>query len=59
MPKQFIGTSIVIETDESAQRIVGKTVCAGFEPHFVVIKGRHADTLGALAQFCGFNVYRY
>ena len=59
MPKQFIGTSIVIKTDESAQRIVGKTVCAGFEPHFVVIKGRQADTLGALAQFCGFNVYRY
>lgn len=58
-PKQFTGTSIVIKTDDSAKEIVGETVCAGFEPHFAVIKGRHADTLQALALFYGYKVYRY
>lgn len=58
-PKQFIGTSIVIKTDTPAREIVEDSVQDGFEPHFVVIKGRHAKTLEALAAFYGFPVYRY
>ena len=58
-PKQFIGTSIVIKTDTPAREIVEDSVQDGFEPHFVVIKGRHAKTLEALAAFYRFPVYRY
>ena len=58
-PKQFIGTSIVIKTDSPSREIVEDSVQDGFEPHFAVIKGRHAKTLEALAAFFGFPVYRY
>lgn len=58
-PKQFIGTSIVIKTDTPALRIVEDSVQDGFEPHFAVIKGRHAKALEALANYFGFPVYRY
>ena len=58
-PKQFIGTSIVVRTDNPAREIVEKSVKAGFEPHFVVIKGRHAAALEALARMYGFEICRY
>ena len=58
-PKQFTGTSIVIKTDSPAREIVEDSVQDGFEPHFVVIKGRCAKALEALATFYGFPVYRY
>lgn len=58
-PKQFIGTSIVIKTDSPSREIVEDSVQDGFEPHFAVIRGRHARTLEALAAFFGFPVYRY
>ena len=58
-PKQFIGTSIVVKTDAPSRELVEQSVLDGFEPHFVVIKGRHARTLEALATMFGFEVYRY
>jgi L-fucose isomerase-like protein len=58
-PRQFIGTSIVIRTDSDSRAIVEQSVLDGFEPHFVVLKGRHARTLEALADMFGFEVYRY
>ena len=58
-PRQFIGTSIVIRTDADSRSLVERSVEAGFEPHFVVMKGRHGDTLEALAEFFGFEVYNY
>lgn len=58
-PKQFIGTSIVIRTDSPAREIVEDSVQDGFEPHFAVLKGRHAKALEALAAYLGFPVYRY
>lgn len=58
-PKQFIGTSIVIKTDNSVRNIVESSVKAGFEPHFAVIKGRHAAELEALAQMLEMPVYKY
>ena len=58
-PKQFIGTSIVIKTDAPSRELVEQSVLDGFEPHFVVIKGRHARTLEALAGMFGFEVFRY
>ena len=58
-PKQFIGTSIVVRTDNPAREVVEQSVLAGFEPHFVVIKGRHAAALEALARMYGFEICRY
>ncbi len=58
-PRQFIGTSIVIRTDANARALVERSVEAGFEPHFVVIRGRHADTFSALAELFRFPVYRF
>ena len=58
-PKQFIGTSIVVKTDAPSRELVEQSVKDGFEPHFAVIKGRHARTLEALAEMFGFEVYRY
>ena len=58
-PKQFIGTSIVVKTDRNSREVVEESIRAGFEPHFVVIKGRHAETLSVLANQFGFEVCRY
>lgn len=58
-PKQFIGTSIVVRSDNPCRPIIENSVRDGFEPHFVVIKGRHADTLTRLAEMLNLPVYRY
>ena len=58
-PKQFIGTSIVVRTDSESRRVVEQSVLDGFEPHFVVIKGRHGRTLRTLAEMFGFEVCEY
>lgn len=58
-PRQFIGTSLVVKTDGSSRAIVEQSVRDGFEPHFVVMKGRHAQTLRALAEMYGFPVFQY
>ena len=58
-PRQFIGTSLVVKTDSPSREVVEQSVRDGFEPHFVVMKGRHAETLRALAEMFGFEVYEY
>jgi L-fucose isomerase-like protein len=57
-PKQFIGTSIVVKTDRNSREVVEDSIRAGFEPHFVVIRGRLAETLSVLAAQFGFEVCR-
>ena len=58
-PKQFIGTSIVVKTDRPSREVVENSIRSGFEPHFVVVKGHHAETLKVLAEMFGFEVCRY
>lgn len=58
-PKQFTGTSIVIKTTAPVREAVENSVLNGFEPHFVVMKGHHAETLKALARMFGFKTYIY
>ncbi len=58
-PKQFTGTSIVIKTTAPVREAVENSVLDGFEPHFAVIKGHHAETLKALAGMFGFKAYVY
>lgn len=56
-PKQFTGTSIVVRTDGNSRDIVEKSVRAGFEPHFVVIRGGYARELRALAHMLGLELF--
>lgn len=58
-PKQFTGTTVVVRTDAPVRKLVAQSVEAGFEPHFAVIRGRHAKTLEYLAVYFGFEVVRY
>lgn len=58
-PKQFTGTSIVFRTNVNCREAVEKSVLAGLEPHFVVIKGDYAEALGTLARMMGFEVCFY
>ena len=58
-PKQFTGTSIVVRTDNPCRDVVERSVKDGFEPHFVVIKGRHAAALEYLAEMFGFEICKY
>ncbi len=58
-PRQFIGTSLVVKTDAPSRKLVEQSVLDGFEPHFVVMKGRCAGELKALAEMFGFPVYEY
>jgi L-fucose isomerase-like protein len=58
-PKQFIGTSIVVRIDNPVREVVEESVKAGFEPHYAVIKGRHAATLEAAARMLGIPVCKF
>ncbi len=58
-PKQFTGTSIVIKTTAPVREAVESSVLDGFEPHFAVMKGHHADTLKVLAKMLGAKAYIY
>ncbi len=58
-PKQFTGTSVVFRPDTACRPAVENSVRDGFEPHFVVMKGRFAGALEALAEMFGFEVYEY
>ena len=58
-PKQFTGTSIVIKTTAPVREAVENSVLDGFEPHFAVMRGHHAETLKALAKMFGFKAFVY
>lgn len=58
-PKQFTGTSIVVKTEQPSRELVEKSVAAGFEPHFAVLRGHHAKALEMLANMFGFEICRY
>ena len=58
-PKQFNGASIVVKTDESAEKIVKDTIKNGWEPHYVVIYDRVGSELEKLGNMLGLQVVRY
>lgn len=57
-PKQFLGTSLVVKTDGSAEEIIYKTVEEGWEPHYVVIYGDTSKELEILGGMLGIEVIR-
>ncbi len=57
-PKQFFGTSVVVETEGNAETIIHEAVHEGWEPHYVVIFGQCADELEVLAHMLNMEVQR-
>ncbi len=58
-PKQFTGTSVVVQPKHEAGEIIRQSVLAGFEPHFCVVYGSCAAELAVLAGMLGMEVCRY
>lgn len=58
-PKQFNGTSIVVQTAQAPEIIVNQSVKDGWEPHFVVAYGDCADALRALGHMLNLEVCEY
>ena len=58
-PKQFLGTSLVVKTADSAEKIVYNTVLDGWEPHYAVIYADAADELEILAHMLDMEVRRF
>lgn len=58
-PKQFCGTSVVIEMKGNAAEIVNQSVLDGWEPHFVVIYGGVTDQLEIMGHMLGIEICKY
>ena len=55
--KQFYGTTVVVETDTDAGKIVRESIREGFEPHYGVIFADVAPELRMLADMLGMEVW--
>lgn len=58
-PKQFYGTSVVVQTEHSAPDIIRRSVQAGMEPHFCVIYGDVYQELVELGHMLKVEVCEY
>ena len=58
-PKQFTGTSVVVQTDHPSKMIVENSVQDGWEPHFTIIYGDVREELTALAYMLGIQICNY
>lgn len=58
-PKQFCGTSIVVQTKNPALEIVNDSVMDGWEPHFIVIYEDVKEELRILGHMLGIEVCEY
>lgn len=58
-PKQFNGTSVVVETLGNAEDIVKSSVKDGWEPHFAVIYGGVSNELRALGEMLDLEIQEY
>lgn len=55
-PRQYLGTSLVIRTEQNAGQIVDRAVRDGWEPHYAVLYGDCADALVMLGHMLGAEV---
>lgn len=58
-PQQFLGTSVVVKTDNNAAKIVDKAVTAGWEPHFALVYGDVKEEIKILCNLLGLEVVEY
>lgn len=58
-PKQFCGTSVVIETEAKAEVLVNTSVKDGWEPHFAIIYSNVAQELEILGGMLNIEICKY
>ena len=58
-PKQFNGTSVVVQTKNSAEKIVNESVLEGWEPHFAVAYGNISKELEILANMLNIKIQNW
>ncbi|MBQ3384335.1 MAG: hypothetical protein IJG59_03890 [Erysipelotrichaceae bacterium] len=58
-PQQFLGTSLVVETDTRAEDIITRSVADGWEPHYVVVYGDVSRELEILGDMLNIPVCHY
>lgn len=58
-PKQFSGTSVVVEVEPEVGPMISAAVTQGWEPHFAVIYGDVAEELACLGEMLGIPSLRY
>jgi L-fucose isomerase-like protein len=58
-PKQFSGTSMVVEVQSEVKPLVGRLVKEGWEPHYVVIYKNVVEELTYLAEMLNIDVHKY
>lgn len=55
-PKQFFGTSVVVQTDSDVKSLVTSLVTDGWEPHYAVAYGDCVAEIKLLANYFGIEV---
>lgn len=58
-PKQFYGTSVVVETESDSKNLIKAAVRDGWEPHFAVIYKDVSVSLRALGEMLSVEVCEY
>ncbi len=58
-PRQFYGTSAVIQTVNNSREIIESAVKGGWEPHFAVAYGDIYDSITALGNLLGIPVEKF
>ena len=58
-PQQFLGTSVVVKTDNDAGKIIADAVQAGWEPHFVLGYGDVSEAVKSLGRLLQIEVIEY
>ena len=58
-PQQFLGTSLVVKTNRSAEELVNNSVKAGWEPHFVVAMKDISNEIKELCNYLNIEVEEY
>ena len=57
-PKQYLGTSVVVETEPDVKDMVSFLLENGYEPHYAVIYGDAAESLEMLGRMLNIKVDR-
>jgi len=58
-PKQFSGTSLVVQVQQNVNELISEMVTEGWEPHFVVIYGDVSEELKYLATILNHEICKY
>ena len=58
-PKQFFGTSLVVEVEQVVKPLITKLVKEGWEPHYAILYGDVVEELEILAEMLNVEVCKY